>query len=63
MMYVSAGSACGKAAPSHVLTAMGLPAERIASALRVSFSRFSAPEDVDALLAALAQGLESLQRE
>ena len=62
-VYVSAGSACGKAAPSHVLTAMGLPAERIASALRVSFSRFSTPEDVDALLAALAQGLGSLQRE
>ena len=59
-VYVSAGSACGKAAPSHVLTAMGLPPERIASALRVSFSRFSTPEDVSALLAALSQGLATL---
>ncbi len=54
---VSAGSACGKAKPSHVLIAMGLPKERIASALRVSFSRFSTEEDVTALLSALEEGL------
>jgi cysteine sulfinate desulfinase/cysteine desulfurase-like protein/rhodanese-related sulfurtransferase len=36
---VSAGSACSaaKAAPSHVLLAMGLPEERAASAIRMSF--------------------------
>jgi len=62
-VYVSAGSACGKAKPSHVLEAMGLPKEQIASALRVSFSRFSTREDVEALLDALRAGLESLQRE
>ncbi len=62
-VYVSAGSACGKAAPSHVLTAMGLPPERIASALRVSFSRFSTPEDVDTLLEALQEGLATLAHE
>ena len=61
-VYVSAGSACGKAKPSHVLAAMGLPKEQIASALRVSFSRFSTIEDVEALLAALKEGLKSLQK-
>lgn len=59
---VSSGSACGKAKPSHVLTAMGLPRERIASALRVSFSRFSTEEDVTALLSALEEGLATLER-
>ena len=62
-VYVSSGSACGKAKPSHVLEAMGVPKEQVASALRVSFSRFSTMEDVEALLAALQAGLESLQRE
>lgn len=62
-VYVSAGSACGKAKPSHVLAAMGLPKEQTASALRVSFSRFSTMEDVEALLAALKEGLKSLQKE
>ena len=60
---MSAGSACGKAKPSHVLAAMGLPKEQIASALRVSFSRFSTIEDVEALLSALKEGLKSLQKE
>lgn len=58
---VSSGSACGKAKPSHVLTAMGLPKERIASALRVSFSRFNTEEDVAALLSALEEGLKTLR--
>lgn len=62
-VYVSAGSACGRAKPSHVLRAMDLPEERIASALRVSFSRFNTQEDVDALLAALREGLDQLQKE
>lgn len=61
-VYVSAGSACGRARPSHVLEAMGLPKGQVSSALRVSFSRFSTQGDVAALLAALGAGLESLQR-
>ncbi len=59
-VYVSAGSACGKAKPSHVLTAMGLPKERVASALRVSFSRFSTEDDVYALTEGLREGLRTL---
>lgn len=61
-VYVSSGSACGKAKPSHVLEAMGLPKEQVESALRVSFSRFSVPEDVDALVEGLTVGLDTLAR-
>ncbi len=62
-VYVSSGSACGKAKPSHVLAAMGLSKERISSALRVSFSRFSTQEDVEALAEGVQAGLEGLMRE
>lgn len=60
-VYVSSGSACGKAKPSHVLEAMGLPEERISSSLRVSFSRFSVEEDVEALFSALGEGLKTIR--
>lgn len=59
-IFVSSGSACGRAKPSHVLEAMSLPKERISSALRVSFSRFSEEEDVLALCEALSEGLRTL---
>lgn len=61
-IYVSSGSACSKGAASHTLTAMGLPAPRIDGALRVSFCDTSSPQDVDALLAGLREGLTTLQR-
>ena len=59
-IFVSSGSACGRAKPSYVLEAMGLPKERISSALRVSFSRFSEEDDVLALAEALKKGLRTL---
>ena len=59
-VFVSAGSACGRAKPSHVLEAMGLPRDQVASALRVSFSRFSTQKDVEALLQGLREGLGRL---
>lgn len=59
-IYVSSGSACAKAARSHVLSAMGLPATEIDSSLRVSFSRYNTEEDVAALVAALKEGLQTL---
>lgn len=59
-IYVSSGSACGKAKPSHVLTAMGLSRQRVETALRVSFSRMNNTEDVDALVAALQVGMQTL---
>jgi cysteine desulfurase len=46
---ISAGSACssGKVRPSHVLAAMGLPAEEASAAIRVSLGWASAPADVE----------------
>lgn len=57
-VYVSSGSACAKGKPSYVLDAMGLSRERADSALRVSFSKHSTKEDVDALCSGVAQGLQ-----
>ncbi|MBQ2758171.1 MAG: cysteine desulfurase [Clostridia bacterium] len=45
-IYISAGSACKKGHRSEVLTAMGLPAKRIDSAVRVSMSRFTTQEEI-----------------
>lgn len=61
-VYVSAGSACARGHESHVLREMGLPKERIDSALRVSFAPFNTTEDVDALLAAVKKGAAMLRR-
>ena len=61
-IYVSSGSACAKGAKSSVLAAYGLPDERIKSALRVSFSKDNTPEDIDALLEALAEGIAKYRR-
>lgn len=59
-IYVSSGSACDKGKQSHVLESMGLPRKQMDSALRASFSHFSAKEDVDALLMGLREGLAAL---
>lgn len=61
-VYVSSGSACARGAASHTLQAMGLPASRVDSAIRVSFSAENTAEDVRALLEGLRQGLETLAR-
>ena len=47
---VSAGSACAKGHRSHVLTAMGVSERAIDSAFRVSLSRETTQEDIDALV-------------
>ena len=61
-VYVSSGSACSRGEASHTLTAMGLPKSRVDTALRVSFSGESTPEDVRALLDALAEGMRTLAK-
>ena len=58
-IYVSRGSACKKGRRSHVLEAFGLPARVIDGALRISFSRFTTQEEVDAL----CDGLAAAQKE
>jgi cysteine desulfurase len=61
---VSTGSACssGAIAPSHVLTALGLPADRARSSLRFSLGRSNDAEQVDALLDALTAAVTHLRR-
>ncbi len=61
---VSAGSACSShaKAPSGTLLAFGLTPAEADCTLRVSFSRENTEQDVDALVAALAEGLEKLVR-
>lgn len=60
-VLVSGGSACDKGEPSHTLEAMGCDERTIHTALRVSFCAENTPEDVDALLDGLKNGLQSLQ--
>lgn len=52
---VSNGSACHKGKPSHVFSAMDLPADVLKGVLRISFSHTSTREEVDALVLALSQ--------
>ena len=52
---VSAGSACAKGHRSHVLSAMKLPGEVIDGAFRVSLSRETTVEEIDAFLKALEE--------
>ena len=61
-VYVSGGSACSKGKRSPVLTAMGLPAREIDSALRVSFSWDNTPDEVDRLADALHLANRTLVR-
>ena len=59
----SSGSACssGSIDPSHVLTAMGLSKEEVASSVRFSFGRENTLEDVEATLAAIKDILSRLR--
>lgn len=60
---VSTGSACssGSLEPSHVLLAIGCPAEIAHGSLRVTVGRFTTPEDVDYLLETLPPIVERLR--
>jgi cysteine desulfurase len=61
---LSTGSACSSGAitPSHVLTAIGLSADRARSSLRFSLGRTTTIEQVDALLEALEASVIHLRR-
>lgn len=61
-IYVSSGSACSKGKKSPVLTAMGLSADQIDSALRISFSWDNTIDDVDRLTRALHLAEQTLIR-
>lgn len=54
---VSAGSACAKGHRSHVLTAMHLPPEVMDGSFRISLSRCTTQQDLDALLSVIRDTL------
>ncbi len=60
-LAVSTGAACqsGAQAPSHVLTAMGLPDWAREGAVRVGIGRFNTSEDVDRAVELLAPALNA----
>ncbi|MDI4656287.1 cysteine desulfurase family protein [Xanthobacter autotrophicus] len=60
---VSAGSACssGKVGASHVLSAMGVPEDRAAGAIRLSLGWSSTRQDVDEAVAALQKVVPHLR--
>jgi cysteine desulfurase len=61
---VSTGAACSSGAitPSHVLTAIGLSADRARASMRFSLGRDNTPAQVDALLDALIASVAHLRR-
>ena len=59
-IYTSKSSACKKGGRSHVLQVIELPANVIDGALRISFSRYTTREDIDALCDALRDAKQSL---
>jgi cysteine desulfurase len=61
---VSTGAACSSGAvePSHVLTAIGLPAERARSSVRFSLGRSNTVEQVDALISAVEDSVRHLRK-
>jgi cysteine desulfurase len=62
-LAVSTGSACNSSrqAPSHVLLAMGMSEERAGSSIRLSLSRLSTTDEVEAALEILPRAVEGLR--
>lgn len=61
-VYVSSSSACAKGKKSYVLKALGLSDKLIDSSLRISFSKYNTKDDVDAFLASLKNGINTLAK-
>ena len=59
---VSTGSACSKGHRSVVLENLGLPANRIDSSIRISFSRFNTEEETIKLIDALKEANTKIRR-
>ena len=54
---VSAGSACAKGHRSHVMTAMNLPPEIIDGMFRISISKYTTREELDALVMCIQEDI------
>lgn len=61
-IYVSSGSACSKGAHSHVLAAMKKNTREIDSALRISLSKYSTPQQAERFCETLALARQSLRQ-
>lgn len=61
---VSSGAACssGSLEPSHVLVAMGLPPDRVASSIRFSLARTTTREEISRVLEVLPPIVERMRR-
>lgn len=61
---VSSGSACTSKSlePSHVLSAMGIPAEKTHGAVRFSLSRYTKEEEIDKVIEVLPGIIEKLRK-
>ena len=61
---VSTGSACtsGSKDPSYVLKAMGLPGDRMHSAVRFGLGRFNTAEEVDYVIDRVAMNVKKLRQ-
>lgn len=62
-LAISGGSACasGASEPSHVLTAMQIPAERARASLRFSLSKLTTAKDVDFAIEVVPQAVAKLR--
>ncbi len=60
-IYVSKSSACKRGGRSYVLEAMGLRSAVIDGAIRIGLSRFTTPEEIEALCDALGDARRSLR--
>jgi cysteine desulfurase len=62
-LSVSTGSACSSAVvgPSHVLSALGVPARLLHNALRIGFGRFTTEGEVDRAADMIAAAVQSLR--
>lgn len=60
-IYVSSGSACSKGKRSKVLTSIGVPNQRIDSALRISLSRYTTVEELEMLTKCIANARKNIR--
>lgn len=59
-IFVSSGSACAKGAKSPILKEFGVPEKLLDGAIRISFSRLTTRDDVDALIIGITEGRQKL---